>query len=165
MIITLDEATQITARYKKSGNCVGYLTGCFDIIHIGHIDFLRESKKHVDVLVVGIDSDRTIKLSKNKKKPYNSLLIRLEQLDELKSIDYVFPINETFVAKSENAEAVHKHLLELINPNYYIVNILKDAYWKRKAQSSQELGIELLKIQKARNISTTEIFRKLINLT
>lgn len=72
---------------------IGFINGCFDILHVGHLEMLKECKKMVDVLVVAIDSDSRIQLNKGEDRPYNTLMDRKKMLMSLEMIDVVFSFN------------------------------------------------------------------------
>ncbi len=67
--------------------------GCFDIIHSGHIEYLKKSKKSGDVLIVAINSDSSVKLNKGKNRPIIPLKDRVNIISELTCVDYVVIFN------------------------------------------------------------------------
>ena len=71
------------------GKKIVFTNGCFDILHIGHAKYLKESKKFGDILIVGLNSDASVKKLKGKNRPINNEQDRAALLDELKSVDYV----------------------------------------------------------------------------
>lgn len=71
-----------------------FTNGCFDILHIGHIDYLRASKRAGDYLVVGLNSDASIKRLKGDTRPINSQLDRRAMLLELRCVDEVIIFDE-----------------------------------------------------------------------
>ncbi len=71
-----------------------FTNGCFDILHKGHVEYLNQAKKFGDILIVGINSDESIKKIKGKKRPVIPLESRIYVLDNLKPIDFVVPFNE-----------------------------------------------------------------------
>lgn len=64
--------------------------GCFDILHVGHIGYLREAKKQGDFLFVAVNSDRTVKILKGKGRPVIPEKARAEIISSLAFVDYVF---------------------------------------------------------------------------
>lgn len=71
-----------------------FTNGCFDIIHIGHINLLREAKKLGDILIVGLNSDSSIRKLKGNNRPIIPEKERYEILSELKCVDEVILFNE-----------------------------------------------------------------------
>ncbi|RMG81679.1 MAG: hypothetical protein D6707_04425, partial [Bacteroidetes bacterium] len=68
--IGLNEYQTIIKNWKKQGNKIVFTNGCFDILHKGHVDYLREAKKLGDKLIVGLNSDISVrKLNKGKARP------------------------------------------------------------------------------------------------
>lgn len=81
-------------RRKERGECIVFTNGCFDILHIGHLLYLREAKKMGDVLVVGLNSDYSVKRLKGDERPINQLADREMMLSALSFVDYVIPFEE-----------------------------------------------------------------------
>jgi len=69
---------------------VGFTNGCFDILHVGHVQMLEYIKKNCDYLVIGIDSDRRVKENKGEERPLNTEDDRLYMLESLRCVDAVF---------------------------------------------------------------------------
>ena len=81
-------ATEITEEAKKNGKKVVFTNGCFDILHAGHVTYLTEAKRQGDILIVGVNSDASVKRLKGETRPINSEYDRVFVLDALKSVDY-----------------------------------------------------------------------------
>ena len=79
---------------KNKGLKIGFTNGCFDILHYGHIDYLEKSKKHCDKLIVAINSDKSVKNLKGKKRPINDQVKRSRILSSLQCCDYIIVFNE-----------------------------------------------------------------------
>jgi len=71
---------------------VGLVNGCFDVLHVGHLKLFNFAKSHCDKLIVAIDSDVMVGMSKGKDRPFNNESDRCEMLINLKAVDetYVF---------------------------------------------------------------------------
>lgn len=80
---------------RQAGKRIIATNGCFDVLHIGHLRYLEQSKKLGDVLVVGLNSDSSVKTLKGSSRPINSELERAEILLGLKPIDFVIIFDET----------------------------------------------------------------------
>ena len=65
----LSELTRIITDLKERGKRVVFTNGCFDILHVGHIEYLSNARKMGDVLVIGLNSDRSVKRLKGKRRP------------------------------------------------------------------------------------------------
>lgn len=77
-----------------SGKSVVFTNGCFDILHRGHIDFLKAAKAHGDVLIVGVNSDASVRKLKGDERPINNERDRTETLAALSCVDYVIMFDE-----------------------------------------------------------------------
>jgi D-beta-D-heptose 7-phosphate kinase/D-beta-D-heptose 1-phosphate adenosyltransferase len=94
-IFNFQEKKKIPNFKKKFKNInIGFTNGCFDLIHPGHIDFFDKCKKKCDLLIVGINSDNSIKLIKGINKPLIKEKYRAIHLSNLTNVDYVIIFNE-----------------------------------------------------------------------
>ena len=91
---SLLELKKIVADYKRKKYKVGFTNGCFDILHKGHINYLEESKKLCDKLIVAINSDSSVKKIKGKNRPINNQEDRAEILSALSFCDHVIIFNQ-----------------------------------------------------------------------
>jgi D-beta-D-heptose 7-phosphate kinase/D-beta-D-heptose 1-phosphate adenosyltransferase len=86
---TLDELKVIRRQLKDQQKKVVFTNGCFDLIHAGHIDYLSKAKLLGDVLIVGLNSDNSIRSIKGEKRPILNESERILILSNLKPVDYV----------------------------------------------------------------------------
>lgn len=89
-LITIDDFQSIRDPIKK----VVFTNGCFDILHAGHVSYLQKAKELGDILVVGLNSDKSIKRIKGPTRPINSEKDRAAVLSSLKCVDFVIIFNE-----------------------------------------------------------------------
>ena len=94
-IKTQEELAAIVGKLRSSGRKVGFTNGCFDILHRGHVSYLEEAKKACDVLVVGLNSDSSVKAIKGQSRPINPQDARLEVLAACEFLDYLTVIDES----------------------------------------------------------------------
>lgn len=80
--------------FRKHGKRVVFTNGCFDILHRGHVNFLKKARALGDVLIVGLNSDDSIRRIKGKTRPINSLADRIEVLSGLQSVDGLVPFDD-----------------------------------------------------------------------
>jgi D-beta-D-heptose 7-phosphate kinase/D-beta-D-heptose 1-phosphate adenosyltransferase len=85
--------TAIKAEQLK-GKKIVFTNGCFDILHRGHVTYLNQARDLGDLLIVGINSDESVKRLKGLERPVNMLEDRAYVLSALKSVDYVIPFEE-----------------------------------------------------------------------
>ena len=76
-------------KWKSSGNKIVFTNGCYDLIHSGHIDLLSNSKSKGDKLIVGLNSDRSVKNLKGNDRPIQNFDDRAIILDAINSVDMV----------------------------------------------------------------------------
>lgn len=79
---------------QRAGCKVVFTNGCFDILHVGHITYLSEAKKLGDILVVGVNSDASVRRLKGENRPVNALEDRMTLLEALECVDYVVSFDE-----------------------------------------------------------------------
>jgi len=95
----LPQLKQIIQDEKKKGNTIVLANGCFDLIHVGHIRYLKGSRKTGDILVVALNSDSSIRKIKGKGRPILSESERIEILSSFSCVDYITTFDETNVEK------------------------------------------------------------------
>jgi rfaE bifunctional protein nucleotidyltransferase chain/domain len=94
MIITRDLLKNLCLKLQGSDKKIVFTNGCFDIIHAGHCFYLSEAKKLGDVLIIGMNSDYSVKSIKGENRPINNEEDRAIVLDSLKFVDFVTIFNE-----------------------------------------------------------------------
>jgi D-beta-D-heptose 7-phosphate kinase/D-beta-D-heptose 1-phosphate adenosyltransferase len=82
------------ARWRERGLRVGFTNGCFDILHRGHVAYLAQARAWCDKLIVGVNSDRSVRALKGPERPVNDLESRALVLAGLGSVDLVAPFDE-----------------------------------------------------------------------
>lgn len=93
MIIELEELLGLLEKVRGKKKIV-FTNGCFDIVHAGHADYLNKAKSLGDILVVGINSDASVRRIKGEKRPILPQQMRAYLLDNLKPVDYVVIFEE-----------------------------------------------------------------------
>lgn len=82
------EASKLIEKLKGEGKTVVFTNGCFDILHVGHLRYLDEAKACGDILIVGVNSDDSVRRLKGPTRPINIEEDRAEMLTGLKAVDY-----------------------------------------------------------------------------
>lgn len=85
----LEELIEVVDFHKKEGKKIVFTNGCYDIIHIGHVRYLQGGKKLGDILIVALNSDRSVRSLKGPHRPIVPQEERAEILSALESVDYV----------------------------------------------------------------------------
>lgn len=98
-LYTLSQLTRIIQEHKKRGQKVVLANGCFDLIHVGHIRYLKESKKKGDILVLALNSDSSIRKLKGKGRPILNQKERAVIASSFYFIDYITFFDEPNVEK------------------------------------------------------------------
>jgi len=146
-----EEIAAIVAREKVEEKTVGFTNGCFDILHFGHVRYLFEASELCDILVVGVNSNDSVRSLKGEKRPVNDEQSRLEVIAALQCVSYVTLFSE-------------ETPLELINILTPAV-LFKGGDWTEDAVVGAEHvksiggGVEI--IPYVQGFSTTELIKKL----
>lgn len=109
IVIDRKNIKELCLKLKKENKKTVFTNGCFDILHIGHVRYLKESAKYADVLIIGLNSDSSVKKLKGETRPINNELDRAELLSELNFVDYVVIFDED----------TPQDLLDEIKPDIY----------------------------------------------
>ena len=125
---------------------IGFINGCFDILHVGHLEMFKECSKMVDVLVVAIDSDSRIQLNKGDDRPYNTLLDRKKMLMSLESIDVVF---------SFDSDSELSNLVKCLQPDIMMVG----EEYKEKNVIGSQYAKDVKYFRRIDGYSTTKILQ------
>lgn len=108
-LVKEDEINALIKKLRSENKTIVFTNGCFDILHAGHVRYLKESKSKGDVLIVGLNSDSSIKKIKGENRPINNEQDRTEVLSALENVNYIIVFNETTPVK----------LLDKIKPDIY----------------------------------------------
>jgi rfaE bifunctional protein nucleotidyltransferase chain/domain len=93
MLLELDELLQILSGLRDNKRIV-FTNGCFDLLHAGHVDYLEKARSLGDLLVVGMNSDSSVRRIKGEKRPILPESFRARVLSSLKPVDYVVIFHE-----------------------------------------------------------------------
>lgn len=160
-IKSIEEIVRIVRKEKNEGKKVSLITGCFDIVHIGHIKLFRFARRHSDVVIVGLENDKNVELSKGPDRPIYKSKERGEVLSEFKSIDWIFVIKDVVNFGSPDADKVYLSIYKKIQPNFLVTNQMADKFWKNKRKNAKEIGARLLLDRSKKVGSSTTIIEKL----
>ena len=108
-IIQRDKLEELLKLLRTKKKIIVTTNGCFDILHVGHVRYLKKSKTFGDVLIVCLNSDKSVRSIKGEGRPINNENDRAEVLCALECVDYVILFDEDSP----------KDLLEIIKPNIY----------------------------------------------
>ncbi len=88
-VVSWDELLRLRERWREEGKTVVWTNGCFDLLHLGHVKGLQTAKSFGDVLIVGVNSDSSVRQLKGHPRPVFPQQYRAEMLAALESVDYV----------------------------------------------------------------------------
>ncbi|MFC1542789.1 D-glycero-beta-D-manno-heptose 1-phosphate adenylyltransferase [Pseudomonadota bacterium] len=92
--VELSEALRLRKNWHERDMRVVFTNGCFDLLHPGHINYLEDAKKMGDILIIGLNSDDSIRNLKGPLRPVNGLADRAHMLTALRSVDLVVPFSQ-----------------------------------------------------------------------
>lgn len=153
-IISRTELAKILDKEKKGGKKIGFTSGVFDILHTGHVTFFEQAKNKCDILVVGINSDSSVKAYKGDKRPLVGEMDRLKVVAALSNVDYVFLFEERRNSKN----------LELLQPDYYFKAGDYTPDQLTSASIIQDKGGEVVILPAVEGISTSKFIEKIVKL-
>ena len=148
-ILNWDELKATVDSLKAEGKKIVFTNGCFDLIHIGHIRYLKKAKTLGDILVIGLNSDRSVSLIK-PGRPVNPQNQRAEVLISLSMVDYVTIFDE---------ETPYT-LIKLLQPDI----LVKGGDWKKEDIVGSDIAKETLNLPYIEGVSTTEIIERIKKL-
>ena len=153
----LRSITTLTAEldwHRKQNRKIVFTNGCFDVLHRGHIEFLKFCKSHGDILVLGLNSDNSVKTIKGPERPINNQHDRAEVLSALETIDYIVIFDEPDPLKT----------IEQIKPDV----LVKGRDWEHKGVVGREFveskGGKVVLAPLVKGKSTTKTIEKMKSL-
>ena len=142
-----DEIEDIVNALKEQGKKIVFTNGCFDILHIGHVKYLQKAKELGDVLIVGVNSNESVKRLKGKNRPVNDQYDRAYLLAALEVVDYVVIFEED----------TPYNLIKKIYPDI----LVKGADYEGKEVVGSDIAKEVRLIDFVDGKSTTNIIKKI----
>jgi len=108
-VILFKDAEKLGRTLREAGEKIVFTNGCFDLLHAGHITYLKEAKSLGDILVVGLNSDSSVRRLKGDNRPVNSIKTRVAMMAAIRFVDYVIVFEED--APWDLLKALRPHLL------------------------------------------------------
>ncbi len=146
-IKTLSEIITLSAELKTRGKKIIFTNGCFDLLHAGHVRYLEISKSFGDILILGLNSDRSVTALKGENRPINTQMDRAYILAALEAVDYVVVFDED--TPYDLIKAIKPHVLA------------KGGDYEGKEVVGQDIADELKLIQFVDGKSTTQTIDKI----
>ena len=146
-IKTLEEITHLSEELTSRGKHIVFTNGCFDLLHAGHVRYLEIAKSYGDVLILGLNSDRSVSSLKGPNRPINSELDRAYILAALEVVDYVVIFDED----------TPYNLIKKIKPKI----LVKGSDYEGKEVVGQDIANELILVDLYKGKSSTKTIQKI----
>lgn len=151
-IFSREELSDIIRKLQNAGKKIVFTNGVFDILHKGHVDYLNQAKGLGDILIVGINSDASVKRIKGNERPIVPQSDRAFVVSNLKSVDYVCIFDEDNPYET----------IKLLQPDF----LVKGADWKIENVIGRDIvegrGGKVVTIEYLEGKSTTNIINKIL---
>ena len=134
-------------RLKNEGKRIVFTNGCFDILHLGHVKYLEKAKSFGDVLIVGVNSDASVRRLKGENRPVNPEYDRAYLLAALDAVDFVTIFDED----------TPYELIEIVGPDV----LVKGGDYKGKEVVGSDIAKEVRLVDFVDGKSTTKIIEKI----
>jgi D-beta-D-heptose 7-phosphate kinase / D-beta-D-heptose 1-phosphate adenosyltransferase len=153
-IYSLERLEETCAAYRVNGKRVVFTNGCFDILHSGHVSYLNQARDMGDVLIVGVNTDESIRRLKGERRPINPLEDRLQVLAGLAAVTHVVPFGDV-------NDDTPIELIKAVKPTVFV----KGGDYTRdklpEADTVDEVGGEIVFIPLIPDQSTTRIIDRI----
>ena len=150
-IKTQKQIEVIAKRLKVQSKKIVFTNGCFDILHRGHVEYLEKAKAAGDVLVVGLNTDKSVKCIKGPDRPVNKEVDRAVVLSGLSAVDYIVLFNED----------TPLNLIKAVKPQV----LVKGGDWKSEDIVGSDIvkasGGKVISIPFVKGYSTTKLLNKI----
>ena len=151
-IVDARDLAGMLKKLRRAGKSIVFTNGCFDLLHVGHVRYLTAARNEGDLLIIGLNSDRSVTQIKGNRRPIISQSRRAEVLASLSTVDYV-----TLFDEPDPLE-----LIRLLKPTI----IVKGADWKAGeiigADYVKSRGGRVIRVPLVEEVSTTEIIERII---
>lgn len=151
MLIDTDDIALFCEILRKGGKKVVFTNGCFDILHAGHVAYLEKARSFGDCLVLGLNTDASVRANKGPSRPVNSELNRAKVVGALKAVDYVVLFGE------QTAET----LIAKVKPDVYVKGGDYTLTTLPEAKIVQSYGGTVEFVNMVEGCSTTNVIKKI----
>lgn len=154
MLIDPNDIEKLSEILHRAGQKIVFTNGCFDILHAGHVRYLETARSFGDCLVLGLNTDASVRGNKGPSRPINSELDRAEVVGALKSVDYVVLFGE------KTAETI----IAKVRPDVYVKGGDYTLETLPEAKIVQSYGGCVEFVQMVAGRSTTNVIKKIEQL-
>ena len=138
---------KICLKLRKQRKAIVFTNGCFDLIHPGHLKILKKSKQKGDILVVGLNSDVSVKKIKGPARPILNQKARAQILSELEIVDYIVLFSQKTPYQT----------IKKLKPDI----LVKGGDWKEDQIIGRDMVKKIYRIKLAPGFSTTALIKKI----
>ena len=151
--LTMEQALEVRASERAAGQTMVMTNGCFDLLHVGHISYLQESKKLGDHLWILINSDESVRALKGPTRPIQSEAERAFSLAALSCIDYIVVFNKPRLTKE----------IQLLKPDVYTKagDYTIDTLYQPEREAFDAVGAQIKFLPFLEGFSTTKMIEKI----
>jgi D-beta-D-heptose 7-phosphate kinase/D-beta-D-heptose 1-phosphate adenosyltransferase len=149
MIIKINNLLKKIKLFRENGKRIVFTNGCFDIIHSGHIRVFKKCRSLGDIVIVGLNSDSSVRRLKGPKRPINNQKDRAEVVDSIRYVDYVVIFNELTPYK----------IIKMIKPDF----LVKGGDYKKDEVVGREFAGKVVIVKMLKGRSTTRIIEKILD--
>lgn len=153
-IVRLQEVESVILLPQEHKKKIVVVGGCFDILHIGHIQFLKEAKKCGDVLILLLESDENVRKLKGENRPVFTQMERAEVLSTLSPVDFVI------LLPLMTSDADYNHIITTIKPHIIAVTE-HDPLMKEKERQAKQVGGKIAIIPFVKTFSSSKLAKLL----
>jgi len=148
-ILTKNSLARVVRRLRSQGKRIAFTNGTFDILHLGHVTYLQKARQSADALIVGVNTDRSVKTYKDPSRPVNPEQDRIKVLTALACVDHAILFNDPTPLK----------LIQAIKPDV----LVKGAEWAIKdivgAKEVMAWGGKVKRIPFVKGRSSTRVIK------
>ena len=153
-IVTWEVLKDQVERARGEGKKISFTNGCFDILHVGHVQYLREARKTGNLLILGLNSDASVRAIKGEKRPLVPQGERAEVIASLDVVDYVTLFDDPTPLR----------LIEYLRPDV----LVKGGDWKEESvvggNAVKSRGGRIVIVPLTEGASTTNIIEKVLRV-
>ncbi len=153
-VVPLEQLGAIVAGLRREGHSIVTTNGCFDLLHLGHVRYLEEAAKHGEVLVVGINSDNSVRQLKGPSRPIVPEAERAALVAALEAVDYV----TIFDRLNPN------ELVALLRPDVHVKGRDYDPKRMPETVPVRQWGGRVVTVELSEGHSTSELIRRIRGL-
>jgi rfaE bifunctional protein nucleotidyltransferase chain/domain len=155
-IINIKQATKLSQKLRSRGKKIVLVGGCFDILHVAHVKFLENAKKHGDVPSVLLENDDNVRKLKGKNRPINSQKNRAIVLSSLTCVDYIVMLPNL------STDTQYDSIISEIQPSI-IATTAKDPSISHKIRQAKQVNGKVVRVLQRISDQSTSRLAKLIH--